>query len=203
MRSRLSHVGKWKGFPELSPHSIPWQKILIMPHWSFLCVTDSLNFKPNFYTICYDGISDNQLLAWNPVLYLSNSQLNHSEVICQWCMFSKAMSWQHLVNFIWHCNNINNMKIVVGEQDRAMARNDEVSDHTASPKSATTLPSALALDINQTQSDTEVVLNTQRQYEDDAWEESEPVPTTNQGQAQRLPDSQNSRNRYWLAALLC
>ena len=85
------------------------------------------------------------------------------------------------------------MNFVVGEQDRAMARNDEVSDHTASPETATTLPSALALDINQTQSDTEVVLNTQRQYEDDAWEESEPVPTT---QAQRLPDSQNSRNRY-------
>ena len=62
------------------------------------------------------------------------------------------------------------MNFVVGEQDRAMARNDEVSDHTASPESATTLPSALALDINQTQSDTEVVLNTQRQYEDDAWE---------------------------------
>ena len=88
------------------------------------------------------------------------------------------------------------MNFVVGKQDRAMSRNDEVSDHTASPESATTLPSALALDINQTQSDTEVVLNTQRQYEDDAWEESEPVPTTNQGQAQRLPDAQNCRIRY-------
>lgn len=85
-----------------------------------------------------------------------------------------------------------------------MTRSDEVSDQAVSPEAQiashlTTeakIASHLTTELNQTQSDTEILVTTQRQYADDAWEESEPTPPTHSRPA-LLPDPhhQYGKNR--------